>query len=533
MLKTLAPFPFLLAAVVALAFTGCGRSLQRAELVLINGAEPELLDPPLITAQATSRISYAIFEGLTSFNGKAKAVPGVAEKWDISPDGRVYTFHLRPSAVWSNGEPVVAGDFVYSWQRTLRPATASEYASQLFYVHNAQALNEGKLQDFNQLGAIAKDDRTLEVTLDNPTPYFLDLCAFSTLMPVHRATVEKYKDWASKPEHFLGNGAFLLKEWRVLDRVRLVKNPRYWNTAEVKLETIDILPSAKPNTAFNLYHTGVADLMMDKGLAPTALMDQLRLRPDFHSSPFLGNYFIRFNVTRKPFQDKRVRLAFSMAIDKKLITEKISRAGEVPAYSFTPPGTGENYQPLPGLDRDLERARQLLAEAGYPGGKGFPVVYYLYKGDSDLDRDIAVELQGMYARELGINMQLQAQEWTVYLNTQSNLNYDLCRSSWVADYNDPNTFLNMFVTNDGNNRTGWTNAQYDERIAAAGREVDPQKRYTLFQEAERQLVVEDPPICPLYYYVGIQFYNHDKLGGIEDNLLDEHPLKSIYWKKPR
>lgn len=531
MLKSLVSL--FLAAVVALALAGCGRSFQRAEMVLINGAEPELLDPPLITAQATSRISYAIFEGLTCFSGTAKAVPGVAEKWEISPDGRHYTFHLRANSGWSNGDPVVAGDFVYSWRRTLAPATASEYASQLYYVHNAQAINEGKIKDFTQLGAVAKDDRTLEVTLDNPTPYFLDLCAFSTLMPVHRATVEKYKDWSSKPEHFVGNGAYLLKEWRVLDRVRLAKNPRYWDAANVKLETIDILPSAKPNTAFNMYHTGVADLMMDKGLAPTALMNELRERPDFHSSPFLGNYFIRFNITRKAFQDKRVRLAFSLAIDKKLITEKITRAGEVPAYSFTPPGTGENYQPLPGLDRDPERARQLLAEAGYPGGRGFPVVYYLYKGDSDVDRDIGVELQGMYARELGINMQLQAQEWTVYLNTQSNLNYDLCRSSWVADYNDPNTFLNMFVTNDGNNRTGWSNAQYDERIAAAGREVDLQKRYDLFRAAEHQLVVEDAPICPLYYYVGIQFYDGAKLGGIEPNLLDEHPLKDIYWKKPR
>lgn len=517
----------------ALLLAGCGRGLQRAELVLINGAEPELFDPPMVTAQATSRITYALFEGLTSFGPNAKPQPGVAERWDISPDGLRYTFHLRHNAVWSNGDGVKAGDFLYSWIRTLKPETASEYVSQLYYIKNARPFGEGAIKDPAELGIRVLDDYTLEVTLENPTPYFLDLCAFSTLLPVHRATVEKYKDWSAKPDHFVGNGAYLLKEWRLFDRVRLAKNPRYWNAATVPLETIDVLPSSKPNTAFNLYHTGVADLMMDKGLAPTALMSQLRVRPDFHASPFLGNYFIRYNVTKPAFKDPRVRLAFSLVIDKKLITEKITRAGELPAYSFTPPGTGQEYQPPAGLERNPERARQLLAAAGYPGGQGFPIVNYLYKGDSDLDRDIAVELQGMLARELGVNMQLQGQEWTVYLDTQANLDYDLCRSSWVADYNDPNTFLNMFVTNDGNNRTGWSNAAYDQNIAAAGVEVDLAKRYELFRAAEKTLISEEAPICPLYYYVGIQFYDEEKIGGIEPNLLDEHPLKHIYRKKPR
>ncbi|RYD69068.1 MAG: peptide ABC transporter substrate-binding protein, partial [Verrucomicrobiaceae bacterium] len=274
------------------------------------------------------------------------------------------------------------------------------------------------------------------------------------------------------------------------------------------------------------------DLMMDKGLAPTALMSELKKRDDFHAAPFLGNYFIRFNASRKPFNDPRVRLAFSLVVDKKRITEKITRAGEIPAFSLTPPGTGQTYEPPAGLEMNLERARQLLAEAGYPGGAGFPIVYYLYKGDSEMDQNIAVELQGMF-RELGVNMQLQGQEWTVYLKLQSSLDYDLCRSSWVADYNDPNTFLNMFVTGDGNNRTGWGNPKYDELIAAAGRELDEKKRFEIFKEAERILIVEGAPICPIFYYVGIQFYDAERLGGLEPNLLDEHPLRYLYWKKPR
>lgn len=507
--------------------------MDRADLVFINGAEPEVLDPALITAQASGRLAYALFEGLTSFDAKAIPQPGVAERWEISPDGLVYTFHLRRNSAWSNGDPVTAEDFAYSWERALRPATASEYASQLYPIRNAQPYNAGTLKSFDEVGVRALDPYTLQVTLENPTPYFLDLCAFATFLPVHRATVEKYSDWATKPDHFVGNGSYLMKEWRLFDRVRLVKNPAYWNAEAVALKSIDILPSAKANTAFNFYHTGMADLMMDKGLAPTALIGELKKRPDFHAAPFLGNYFIRFNASRKPFNDPRVRLAFSLVIDKQLLVDKITRAGEPPADSLTPPGTGQGYVPPEGLKLDPERARQLLAEAGYPDGKGFPIVSYLYKGDSDVDRDVAVELQGMFARELGVRMELQAQEWTVYLNSQSSLNYDLCRSSWVADYNDPNTFLNMFVTNDGNNRTGWSNEQYDGLIAAAAKEVDREKRFELFRQAERILISQDATICPLYYYVGIQFYDPERLGGIEPNLLDDHPLKHIFWKKPR
>jgi oligopeptide transport system substrate-binding protein len=285
-------------------------------------------------------------------------------------------------------------------------------------------------------------------------------------------------------------------------------------------------------TAFNFYATGQADLMMDKGLAPTPLMNEVRKRPDFHAAPFLGNYFVRFNCTRKPFNDPRVRLAFSLVVDKQLLVEKITRAGEVAAYSLVPPGTA-GYQPPDGLNRDTERAKKLLAEAGFPGGAGFPVVYYLFKGDSDLDRDLAVEMQGMFARELGVTIQLQQQEWKVYLASLSSLDYDLCRSSWVGDYADPNTFMDMFVTDGGNNRTGWSSARYDAAIAAAARELDPQKRFAIFRDAEKLLISDEAPICPLYYYVGIQFYDDQRLGGIEPNLLDEHPLKAMFWKQRR
>lgn len=528
----------LLSAAVAIGLlNGCGRGLDRADLVYINGAEPEPIDPARSTAQATGRVVYALLEGLTAFDAHGKPQPGVAERWEISPDGLTYTFHLRPNVVWSNGDPVTAEDFLYSWKRILLPETGAEYSYQLYYVRGARDFNERKAE-FSQVGVKILDPLTLQVELENPTPFFLDLCAFATLVPVHRATVEKYSDWATNPLHFMGNGPFTFKEWRLFDRVRIVKNPRYWNAEAVKLQSIDILPAPRPNTAFNFYATGVADLMMDKGLAPTELLDVLKKRPDFHAAPFLGNYFFRFNCVRGPFKDAKVRKAISIAVDKKLITEKITRAGEVPAWSFVPPGAGDGYKPPEPQSASIEagapaedEARKLLAEAGFPGGKGFPIFYYLYRSDSDLDQNIAVELQAMFKRVLGINMMLQRQEWTVYLQSQTKMDYDLCRSSWVGDYNDPNTFLDMFVTGGGNNRTGWSEKEYDDLIASAAREVDQVKRYEIFRKAERMLVQEHMPICPLYYYVGIQFYDADKLGGIESNLLDEHPLKAIYWKR--
>ncbi len=506
--------------------------MDRADLVFLNGAEPESIDPAGFTGQPEGRIAYTLFEGLTAFDETGTPQPGVAEKWDLSANGRVYTFHFRADAKWSTGETVTSQDFIAAWRRTLAPETACEYAYQLHYIRGAKAFNEGVLKDFSQVGLSAPDPRTLIVTLENPTPFWIDLCAFATLLPVHIPSVEaceKRGESFTRPGNLVSNGAFVLKEWRIFDRIRVEKNQHYWNRENVGMRTIDILPSSQPMTAFNFYATGVADIMADKGLAPTMLMEKLKTRPDFHSAPFLGNYFVRFNCQRKPFNDPRVRLAFSLVIDKPYLCENITRAGEIPADSLVPPGTA-GYTSPPGLKRDPERARQLLAEAGYPGGAGFPLTYYLYKGGSDLDANIAVELQATWQRELGVGIQLAQQEWKVYLNSLTRLDFDMARSSWVGDYKDPNTFMDCFVTDGGNNRTGWSSQRYDELIAAAARELDAQKRFDLFREAERMLIVQDAPIAPLFYYVGIQFYDRTRLGGVEANLIDEHPLKNMFWK---
>ncbi len=514
----------------ALFFQACRPSTPRADLVFINGAEPETLDPAIITGQPEGRIAQALFEGLLRFNPSGRPEPGVAQSWEISPDGKTYTFHLRPNAIWSDGRPVTAPDFVRSWQRTLEPATGSLYNYQLFYLKNAEAYASGEISDFSHVGVRAPDDLTLVVELNNPTPFFLDLCAFPTLFPVRTDLIERVGDDWIKPANILTNGAFLLEDWRINDRIRLKKNPAYWDANQVALDTVDILPISKANTAFNFYASGEADLLMDKGLAPPSLLEALMQRPDFHASPFLGIYFLRFNVTRPPFDDVRVREAFALTVDADSIVRRITRAGEIPASGFVPPGI-EGYEPVPGPGFDPDRARALLAEAGFPNGRGFPLSVYLYS-EGEVNEAIAVELQSVWRRELGVTIQLARQEWKVYLNSLSSLDYAIARSSWVGDYPDPNTFLDMFVSGGGNNRTGWSNPAYDRLIQEAAATPDPSNRFDLLRQAESLLVQQAIPIRPIFYYVGIQFYDPTRLGGIEGNLLDEHPIRAIFRKTP-
>ena len=506
----------------------CGKVDQRADLVFLNGAEPETLDPAIITGQPEGRIVNALFEGLCAYDENGQPSPGVAESWEISPDAKTYTFHIRPNAKWSDGSPLKASDFVDSWHHTLKPETGSQYNYQLYPIKNAQAFAEGKLADFSEVGVHAVDDRTLRVDLENPTSYFLQLCAFPTLHPLPVDLIKRVGDDWVKPANIISNGAFTLETWRINDKIRLRKNAQYWDSANVALETIDVLPISDANVAFNFYASGLADLMMDKGLAPPALLEDLKKRPDFHAAPFLGIYFLRYNCERGPFKDERVRMAFSLAVDKKRIVDKITRAGELPASGFVPPGI-PGFHGTDGLPFDPAQAARLLAEAGFPAGKGFPNVNYLYS-KSELNEAIAVELQNMWRDSLGVNVNLVRQEWKVYLNSLSLLDYDIARSSWVGDYADPNTFLDMFLTGGGNNRTGWSSTAYDTLLATASRELNPSRRFEILREAEDLLVKNAIPVCPIYYYVGIQLYDPAKLDGIRANVLDEHPLRKIRKK---
>lgn len=520
----------LLTCTILLILAGCDGRSKRADLVFIQSAEPESIDPALVSDQVSIRIATSLFEGLCRTNEDGRAEPGMAERWESSPDARRYTFHLREGIRWSNGDAVTAADFLNSWKRVLEPSTASEYASQLYVVKNARAYNEGTLKDFSQVGVQAPDARTLLVELENPTPYFIDLCAFVTLAPVHLPTLEKHGSAWFKPDRIVSNGAYRLKEWKIDDRILLEANPSYWDAAKVRMKTVEVRPASDPNTALNYFHTGICDLMMDKGMVPPTLTQKLKSQSYFHTDPFLGTWFIRFNVTRPPFNDARVRKAFALAIDKRRITEKITNLGEPVAQGLVPPGTGQNYPGITGMPQHFDEARRLLAEAGYPGGKGFPTVDYLYIPLA-VERNIAIELQAMWREALGVNISLSKQEQKTWLASMSELAYQMTRSSWVGDYNDPNTFLEMFVTGNGNNRTGWSSSAYDDLIRQAAAEPDASRRNTILQNAEKHLIESECPILPVYHYVGVQFYHAEKLGGVKANLIDDHPFRCMYWRQ--
>jgi oligopeptide transport system substrate-binding protein len=511
-----------------LCLAACGPAEPRADLVFIQSAEPETIDPTIVSDQVSMRISSSLFEGLCRFNDRGKPEPGMAERWEVSEDRKTYVFHLRAGVKWTDGTPVTAHDFVESWIRALRPETGSDYTSLLHVVRGGKDFTEGKATDPASVGVRAIDESTLEIVLENPTPYFIDLCAFQTFAPVPMQAVEKHGTAWIKPAHIINNGAYLLESWRIDDRIRLKKNPAYWDAANVKMATVEVRPVQDANTALNFFHTGQCDLMMDKGMMPPTLVHKLKQQPWFHTGPFLGTWFIRINTTRPPFTDPRVRQAFALAMDKRRIVENITQLGETPAWGVTPPGAGQNYQPPPGLDYNPVKARELLAAAGFKDGRGFPLVEYLYI-PLPIERNIAVELQAMWQKNLGVTVNLKKQEQKIWLSSMRSLDYHLCRSSWVGDYNDPSTFLDMFLAESGNNRTGWKSSDYDGLMSAAAREPDLTKRNQIFAQAEKMLITDEAVVLPVYYYVGVQFY-HDRLTGVQPNLIDDHPFRCMAWK---
>ncbi len=516
---------------LAALLTSCARPEPRADLVIVNSVEPGTLDPATVTGLEELRIVMALFEGLTRVDPvTARPIAGLAERWEISPDGKTYTFHLRTNACWSTGEPITAHDLVYSWLRVLDPLTASEYAGQMFYLKNAEAFYNGRLKNPAQVGARALDDLTVQVDLVNPTAFFLDLCAFQTFAVVPRQVIAKLGDRWLRARPLPVSGPYQLEAWRVNDRVRLRKNPRYWDAANTQCERVDLLPISTPSVALNLYESHDVDIIWDKEAVPPELLEVLRTRPDYHAFTYLGTYFLRCNVTRKPFDDPRVRRALAMAIDKQRIVDKLRKSGEPVATHLVPPGVA-NYRPPPGLPHDPAQARRLLAEAGYPGGRGFPSFEYLFDssggGASVIHGKIGVEIQQMWQRELGLKAELRQMEKKVFLKAQSGLQYDVSRSSWIGDYNDPNTFLDLFLSNNGNNRTGWENARYDRLIREANLQTDLARRADLLQEAEKLLVREEVPLIPLFFYNGFNYYNPERIQGVYTNILDLHPINAI------
>jgi oligopeptide transport system substrate-binding protein len=634
----------LLAAATAWALAG--KSEPPADFTFVNNTEIRSIDPALALGQPEGRVIVGLFEGLTNLDPKdLHPIPGVAKSWDVSPDLRTYTFHFRDNAKWTDGTPVVAGDFVWQWRHMLDPLNATEYTYQHWYLENGErytnkqfgpgdkveielherpkdalpfargivlhgklieilqppagssaspgtiaatvpaspgvatpGLAEGvyvididgqrrafqnvterdrkkwtppkwaaagpltptlspgereKIQvepsknvllDFSEVGVKALDDRTLQVHLKAPTPYYLQLVGFYPLFPTNPRCLETYgyPAW-TKPEHAVTNGPFKLESRVVRSRLRMVKNPLYWNAANVKCNIIDSLPIESSATAFNMYLNGQVDWipLVPTTAVPDILADK---RADFLHTPEYTCDFYRINCTRPPLDNKLVRQALAMAVNKKQITEGVIRGGEVVARTLVPPGL-PGYESSECPEYNPQRARELLAKAGYPGGKGFRKIEILYNTD-ELNQNIVEVIQSQWKENLGIDVGLQNMEWNSWLSASADMQYDVCRGGWIGDYLDPNTFLDMFVTDGGNNQTGWSNKKYDELIASAKTEHDAARRMKFLHDAE-VILMDEMPIIPIYYRVSrnmIRPYVH----GFYPNLLDLHPLDTIW-----
>ncbi|MBA62714.1 MAG: peptide-binding protein [Planctomycetaceae bacterium] len=633
-------FPFLLILVAALSAVWAVSlgTLPPAEFVFNNGTEVKTIDPAKATGVPEGRVINALYEGLLRSVpdgepdelGRTPTKPkpvAMADAYNVSDDGTVYTFHIRESAKWSNGDPVTAVDFAWSWMRFLHPETASEYNYQLFYAKNASKfasvdLQEGDpveiemkdrpvagqmfprgtvqrgklisliqphtdqdhageagqghggggtsgvaifvvefqegdnsttaafttqrieneeikslvksyqgeydltdlksvehvLFDFEHVGIRAISRNEFEVELNSPTPYFPELVAFYPLHPVHRASLEEHGDREfTKPGKIVGNGPFLLRERRIRDRLRLVKNDTYWNAENVHLNSVDVLAIQSETTSLNMYLNGQLDWDTKP---PNTLIPLLKERDDFVSTPFLACYFYRVNTSKPPLDNPLVRKALNMAIDKQTIVDSIVKGGQVPARSFVPPGMN-GYQSAYCGEYDVEQAKLLLAEAGYPNGKGLPTIEILYN-TADSHRDIAEVIQQDWKKNLGVDVSLRNLEWGTFLDTLRIGDYMVSRSGWIGDYADPNTFLDMFVTDGPNNQTKWSNAFYDEGIEKAKYESDPVDRMAIFKEME-QTLMDEQPIIPIYFYVSLNMVN-TRVKGFTANLQDVHPL---------
>ncbi|WP_337017181.1 peptide ABC transporter substrate-binding protein [Oceanobacillus massiliensis] len=469
-------------------------------LRLNNGVEPTSLDPSIGFDAVSWDPLNNLMEGLTRLDQESVAGPGAAEDWDISEDGLTYTFHIREDANWSNGDPVVAEDFVYAWKYMLDPETASAAAFLGYFIKGGEAFNlgEGSADD---VGVSAVDEKTLEVVLEAPTGFFLDVLTNPAFFPVNHAVAEENPEWFAEAESFVSNGPFTLESWEHEQEMVFAKNPEYWDADTVKLDKVHWAMVNDTNTQYQMFETG--DL--DTASIPPELSDDLIDGDNVYIGDYGGLEFFRFNTTMEPFQNKKIRQAFAYAVNKQDIADYVVKNGVEPAYGFVSPGfttpTGEDFREVNGelVPFDAESAKQLLeegmAEEGYDE---LPPVVLSYN-TSDTNKAVAETIQSMLSDNLGVDVTLENQEWNVFAEAQQNLELQFSRSSFINDYSDPVNFLESFITDSYMNRTGWSNEEYDDLIAKGKSETDDEKRYEYLYEAEK-LLAEEMPAMPIRYY---------------------------------
>lgn len=521
---------------LTLSFVGCGKSGESASAGLNvlhfgNGAEPQDLDAHAVTGVVEHHLLKAFGEGLVSEDPDLNVIPGVAQRWEISDDGKVYTFHLNPNAKWDNGDALTAHDFVGTYKRMLTPSIAAEYSYMLFHVVGAEDFLLGKIDDFADTGFKAIDDHTLELTLRQRTPFLLHAMNHYAWYPVPVKVIEKFGGLTRKgtawtrPENFVGNGAFRLKSWQPNRKIVAEKSPTYWDAANVKLDEIHFYPIESIDTEERMFRTGQLHITNEVPLSK--IKTYLEEKPDHISiKPYNGVYFYRFNTTRPPFDDVRVRKALAYAIDREALVEKVTLAYETPAYHVVPPDI-LSYVSENRFAKNIAKARRLLAEAGYPNGEGFPTTELLYN-TSEKHRTIAEAIQQMWRQNLGIDIGLYNQEWKVYLDAQDNQDYQVMRAGWIADYVDPNVFIDMWKTDGGNNDTGWGNAEYDRMLEEALNAPNDEARFAVYNRMEK-ILLDEMPVMPIYHYTNSKLISPDVIG-YKITPLDNFPWKYVDLK---
>ncbi|MDF1852587.1 MAG: peptide ABC transporter substrate-binding protein [Verrucomicrobiales bacterium] len=526
-----------LAGALLLGLTSCEResrvdkATKEKILLLGNGAEPKALDPHIVSSVGDSNILRSLFEGLVAYHPKNDMLhePGVAERWESNEDFSEWRFFLRNDARWSNGDPVTAHDFVYSYNRILHPEMAAPYASMLYFLKNGEAFNRGEIDDFSQVGVKAVNDFELVCTLERPAPYFPDVVKHTTWLPIHGPTIEKfgkmtdtYTEW-QKPGNHVSNGAFRLTDWRINAYVKVRKNPHYWDVKNVKPNGINFYPIDNTFTEEKAFRNG---LLHYTYVLPNNLISAYEKSgdPRLRKETYNGSYFFRCNVNEAPTNNVDFRRALAYAINQETIVNFVTRGGQQPAYGFTPPSEA-GYHPPDMIRHDPDVAREFLTKAGYESGADVPE-FTIMINTSESHKDIAVAIQDMWKKTLGIEkVKIENQEWKVFQQTVQDIEYQVSRAGWIGDYVDPNTFLSMWLSGDSNNQTGWSNPDYDRLMKESASISDPAERYAKLVAAET-ILLSEVPVLPVYWYTRV-YLLHPDVKNWHPLLLDNHPYKHI------
>ncbi len=497
-----------------------------------NNAEPATLDPHRARGDISGNVIRDLYEGLLREGPDASLQPGVAEHWEISADGREYVFHLRANARWSNGESLTADDFVYAFQRSLDPATASPYANTLSAIRNAAAIVTGELP-VSDLGVTAIDSRTLVLNLVDPTPYFLSLLVRPNTFPVHRPSIEKYGDEFARADRLVSNGAFVLRNWILHSHIDLERSPNYWNSGKVKIEQVRYHPIEDEVAELNRFRSGELDVTYT---IPPGRHDWLseNLHSELRVAPYLATYYLVFNLIQKPFKNNfKLRRALAMVVDLGIITGKITANGETPAYGLVPPGISNygsqeaDFASWP-MTRRVAKARALYRESGY--SEENPLQVELRFNNGEIHRRIALAVSSMWKKQLGVVPTLVGEEWKVFLKNKADRKLvQVFRSAWGGDYNDAYTFLQLLESSSSLNEAGYENRRYDEMLQQAALETDANKRRDLMQEAEK-IMLADQPLLPLYFLVSKHLVS-TTVGGWQENVMDHHLSQYLYFRE--